>query len=219
MKKLIIIGNGDQSRVIQSILLNQKKYKLTHILTINKHKRIKDKYLPKVKVIQNLNSIKDISKYYFICSISNNYERDKFVKNFEKINKSLKWASISPVSAKISKFSVINPGTVIGENVFIGPETTIGSHCFINNNSKIEHHNNFKSFTSTGPSVVTGGNVKVLKYSYLGINSTVIHNITINENVVIGAKALVLKNCKSNSVYYGVPAKKKSKRNKNKKYL
>ncbi len=219
MKRLIIIGNGDQSRVIQSIILNKKNYEINYIIDLNGYKRNKDNYLPKVKIIKNIDSIKKIENYYFICSLTNNYERKKFVEYLEKKNKKIKWASIISSTSIISKHSIIKEGSVIGENVFIGPETIIGRHCFINNNSKIEHHNEFKDFSSTGPNVVTGGNVKVSEFSYLGINSTVIHNIKIKKNTVIGAKGLVLRNCKPNSVYFGVPAKLKSRRNINKKYL
>ena len=38
-------------------------------------------------------------------------------------------------------------------------------------------------------------------------------------NTIIGAASLVTKNCKSYSIYYGVPAKKIAKRSFNKNYL
>ena len=219
MKKLIVIGNGDQSRVFQNIILKQKKFKLTHILSINNHKRTKDKFLPKIKIINHLEKLKKINNYYFLCSITNNYKRKKFIDNFEKKYKKIRWAKIICSSANVSKFSKIEDGTIIGENVYIGPETIIGKHCFINNHSKIEHHNIFDNYSSTGPNVITGGNVNVSKFCYLGINSTLIHNVKIEKNTVIGAKSLVLKSCKSNSTYFGIPAKFKSKRKINKKYL
>ncbi len=219
MKKLIVIGNGDQSRVFQSIILKQKKFKLSYILTINNYKRSKDKILPNVEILNNINKIKNITSYYFICSISNNFERKKFIEKFENKYKNLKWATIICSTANVSKFSKIEKGSIIGENVYIGAETFIGKHCFINNNCKIEHHNIFEDYTSTGPNITTGGNVQVSNFSYLGIDSTIIHNVKIKANTVIGAKSLVLKNCKSNSTYFGIPAKFKSKRKINKKYL
>lgn len=41
---------------------------------------------------------------------------------------------------------------------------------------------------------------------YTGVN--VLGGITIGENCIIGAKSLVLKDCDSNSIYIGSPAKK-----------
>ena len=65
MKKLIVIGNGDQSRVFQNIILKQRKFKLTHILSINNHKRTKDKFLPKIKIINHLKKLKKNKQLLF----------------------------------------------------------------------------------------------------------------------------------------------------------
>ena len=220
MKKLIIIGNGDQSRVIQNIILKQKKFKLFYFVKTNNFKRKKDNFLPRIKEIKFDHDFKNkINKYYFVCSITNNYKRSKIINIMNKRYKNIKWASIICSSSDVSKFSKINEGSIIGENVYIGPETIIGKHCFINNNSKIEHHNNFENYASTAPNVKTGGNVKIGEFSYIGLGSIIIHNIKLNKNVVVGAKSLILNDCKSNSTYFGSPAKFRSKRKINKHYL
>ena len=90
----------------------------------------------------------------------------------------------------------------------INPGTEIGAHCIINTRSSIDHDNFFGDFSSCAPSVVTGGNVVVGSFSFLGIRSTIINNIKIGSKTVIGANSLVNKNCLSNYIYYGSPAKK-----------
>lgn len=42
----------------------------------------------------------------------------------------------------------------------------------------------------------------------MGVNSVVLGNITVGNNTSIGANAVVVKDCESNSVYVGVPARK-----------
>ena len=97
--------------------------------------------------------------------------------------------------------SVINTGTKIGE------------HCLINTSSSIDHDNNFKNFSSTGPRVTTGGNVKLGQCSHLGMGAVVKNQITIGDNTIVGSKSMVLKNCNKNSVYYG-NARKEDKKQK-----
>ena len=52
------------------------------------------------------------------------------------------------------------------------------------------------------------GNVKIDKFSHLGIGSVVLNNCKIGLNTIIGAKSTVTKNCKKNSTYIGSPVKK-----------
>ena len=90
-------------------------------------------------------------------------------------------------------------------------ESKIGKHCFIGPNSCLEHNNSFNNFSSCGAGVTCGGNVNVGKFSFLGIGVSVKHKINIKDNWIIGGQSLVLKDCEKNSMYFGVPAKKKKK--------
>lgn len=51
------------------------------------------------------------------------------------------------------------------------------------------------------------GRVTIGDYVYIGHNSTVLCNVRIGDNVIIGAGSLVNKDLPSNGVYAGVPAK------------
>ena len=87
-------------------------------------------------------------------------------------------------------------------------DAKIDNHVSINTGTHLDHDNIFSDFSSTGPGVATGGNVKVGKLSFLGIGSTIKHNVSIGDNTVIGGQSFVNRNCKSKSLYYGVPAKR-----------
>ena len=101
----------------------------------------------------------------------------------------------------------------------VGSDTIIKNHVSINTGTYIDHDNVFSNFSSTGPAVATGGNVKIGELSFLGIGCSVRHNITIGRNTVIGGQSFVSNNCKSNSLYYGVPAKRVRKRSEKEEYL
>ena len=222
MKKIIIFGTGDHARVIFSEIIQLKNFKVLGF---------SDKLSKKGKVIEifknkeykNLGDLTHIKKYkniYGIIGVGHNFLRKKIFKEIESVfKKNIKWATI------ISKNSILNgnvsvgEGTVIISNSVVNSGTKFGKHCLINTSSSIDHHNSFGNFSSTGPGVVTGGNVKVGEMTHLSIGSTVKNNITIKSNALIGGSSFVNKDCDKNSVYYGVPAKKIKSRNENEEYL
>lgn len=78
--------------------------------------------------------------------------------------------------------TVINPGTVIGNNCTIRQNTTIGNK-------------------NNGASPVIGN------YVDIGANACIIGEIEIGNNVVIGAGSVVVKNVPANCVVAGNPAR------------
>lgn len=140
------------------------------------------------------------------------------------------------VNARIGKgVTVYQPsniyGCIIGDNVFVGPFTEIQKDCIIGNRTKIQSHaficelvkigsNCFIShgvkfvndlFQDGGPaqgdkskwkSTSVGDNVSI------GTNATILP-VTIVDNVVIGAGAVVTKDILEPGIYFGNPAKRK----------
>ena len=155
----------------------------------------------------------------FVIGIGSNYTRFKVIQDLMKKNINLKWSKVVSKNAIINGNVKIGEGSVIFSGVVISNESKIGKHCFIGPNSCLEHNNNFEDFSSCGAGVNCGGNVIVGKYSFLGIGTSVRHQITIKNNCIIGGQSLVIKDCQNNSLYFGVPAKKKRKWKFNFKYL
>ena len=77
---------------------------------------------------------------------------------------------------------VVNPGTVIGNNVVLRNNTTIGN----------AYHGGKSPIICDGVSI--------------GPNSVIIGDITIGENAIIGAGSVVVKNVEPNTIVVGNPA-------------
>ncbi|HYL66117.1 MAG TPA: acyltransferase [Nitrosopumilaceae archaeon] len=92
----------------------------------------------------------------------------------------------------IGTFTYINSqyGVEIGNNV------QIGSHCSIYSNSTIDKKHG---------RIVLKNNCKI------GTHSTIMPNVIIGENSIVGAYSFVNKNIPKNELWIGVPAKFKSK--------
>lgn len=103
-----------------------------------------------------------------------------------------------PENFKTGKYFDIGSFTYINSQfgVEISDDVQIGSHCSIYSNSTIDNKN--------GP-VVLHKNCKI------GTHSTIMPNVTIGENSVIGAYSFVTKNIPKNELWVGIPAKFKSK--------
>lgn len=52
------------------------------------------------------------------------------------------------------------------------------------------------------------GCIEVMNNVYIGYNATIMPNVKIGENVIVGAGALISKDLEANGVYVGIPAKK-----------
>lgn len=220
MKKIIVFGSGGHASVIIDEILQKKKYTVQYIYDENKDRKfiiINDR---KFKIFHNL---KEIKKKKFpsqgIIAIGDNIKREKINKKILKINKKFKFTNIISKNAIVSKSVNIGCGNVILSKCFVGTNTIIKDHCIINNSSSIDHDNFFDSFSSTGPGVITGGNVKIKKFSHIGIGTSVKNNITIGKNTIISGNSFVNKDCDSNKIFGGSPVKFLKKRLKNQKYL
>ncbi len=106
-------------------------------------------------------------------------------------------------SVEIGEGNIIMPGTIIEPFVKIGNNNVFWSGSHICHDAIIEGHCFFAAES------VVGGRTKVGESTFIGFNSTVIHDLQIGANDIIGAGSFVNKSTKPNSKYYGVPAKKK----------
>jgi acetyltransferase EpsM len=222
MKKIIIFGRGGQAKVVLDCIKLIKTYKAIGFISDKKYDPSFSRQIKYLGSIQDLNKI--IKRYnsknlYGVIAIGDNLKRKKILLKIKKIDKSFKWTNVIHPSAIISPSTIIGLGNMILAGSVISTETKIYNHVSINTGSYIDHNNIFHNFSSTGPGVITGGNVTVSEQSFLGIGSVIKDKIFIGKNTVIGGKAFVRKNCKANSVYYGVPAKRIKKRNLNEPYL
>ena len=222
MINLVIFGSGNQANLIfYEVMKNKNINFLGFVDDKIKKGKIVNQY--NKKNYYNLGKISEVLKKNKntkgIIGVGLNYLRKKILINIIKINKNFKFHKIISKNAIINHNVTIKDGSFISSNVVINSNTIIGKHCLINTSSLIEHDNIFEDFSSTGPGVITGGNVNVGECSFIGIGSIIKNNISIKSDTVIGASSYVNKDCLSKYLYVGIPCKKIRKRLKNENYL
>ncbi len=221
MKNIIIFGSGGHAKVILSEIVKLKKYKIIGFID-PKIKKGKIVIKIKNKIFKNLGKLENIrfkKKLYGVIGIGDNYLREKICNNVKKGNINIIWEKIISKNCVINENVKIGCGSVVFAGSVINTGTIIGKHSIINTSSSIDHDNIFEDYSSTAPGVVTGGNVKVKKGSFLGLGSKIKHKITISYNTVVGANSFVNKDCLPNNIYFGNPARKIKKRKRGESYL
>ncbi len=125
--------------------------------------------------------------------------------------------------------TIIREGNIIGDNVSIGSNTTleignrIGNNVKIHSNCIIGEYVIIEDYAWIGPSVITLATlhppcpkyeecakhdpVTIKKNAKIGGNVTLTPGVTIGENSLVGAGAVVTKNIPPNSVAVGSPAR------------
>ena len=148
-----------------------------------------------LKNINNVKLGKDVKIYDFVnlygCSIGDNSKVGTFV----EIQKN---ASIG-ANCKISSHTFICEGVHIGDGVFVGHNVT-----FINDKHPRSVNTDGSMQTETDWAVVE---TFVKDGASIGSSATILCGITIGENAIVGAGAVVTKDVPPNTIVAGVPAK------------
>jgi UDP-2-acetamido-3-amino-2,3-dideoxy-glucuronate N-acetyltransferase len=147
------------------------------------------------KNINNVKLGKDVKIFDFVnlygCSIDDNSKIGTFV----EIQKN---ASIGK-NTKISSHTFICEGVHIGDNVFIGHNVT-----FINDKYPRSANPDGTMQTEADWSVVE---TFIKNGASVGSSSTILCGVTVGENAIVGAGAVVTKDVPANTIVAGVPAK------------
>lgn len=104
-------------------------------------------------------------------------------------------------------FIQIGEGSIICQGNILTTNIKIGKHVIINLGCTIGHDAIIKDFCSLMPRVNMAGNTFLNQEVYVGTNATILPGLTIGENSVIGAGAVVTKPIPASCTAVGVPAK------------
>lgn len=208
MKNLIIIGAGGVGRetawIVEQINSSKETYNILGFVDDNKE--IWNKYINGYKVLGGLNYILDneVNSEVFIA-IANSRIKKNIVDKLK--NKSIKYATLIHPSLNIPKSVEIGKGTILYEGVIISPNVSVGNHVIISPKSGIGHDSIIKDYVSVLWNVSISGNDVIEEGVLLGSGSTIIQNLKIGKESVVGAGAVVINNINNNKTVKGIPAR------------
>lgn len=206
---MVVIGAGGLAIEILEIL--SESYLDSEIYFFDNVNDLPSKYLfDKYKILSSLEEVINI-----FTSLDNNYcigvggidNKIKLIKLFNSLGGELcsvisKECIIGKHNVSIGKGSVIMPGVKISNNVSLGVANLVYY------NSVITHDCSIGDYCEIAPSVNILGRVSVGQRVWCGANCTILPKITISNDVVIGAGAVVTKNIENKCTVVGIPARK-----------
>lgn len=158
-------------------------------------------------------------QHNFCIAIGDNSTRQKVADEYKSKLSGAKFPSLIHSSSVVGIATRISEGTIIMPQTNIGPNSSIGDFCIINTGSSVDHDCVINNFVSIAPGVFTGGDVTIGKRSAISIGTIIKHNVSIGEDVVVGAMSYVSENLEDSIVAYGIPCKKIRPRSSGESYL
>lgn len=196
-KTLIIIGAGGHGKVVRNIA---KRCGYIRVFFLDDRAPLSEDVIGK-----SGDYIKYKNSAFFFVAIGNGAVRkkvyDELCLNQAEIITLVDPDSVIAEDVKIGCGSVIMPGTVINSN------TEIGMGVIINTCASVDHDCVVKDFAHISVGAHLCGTVEIGDNVWVGAGATVINNISICDNCMIGAGAAVVKDIKEPGIYKGVPAR------------
>lgn len=201
--RLLIIGASGHGKIVADIAIKMKRWET--ILFLDDDESLKS--VMGIKIIgRSSDAYKYINDHDIFVGIGNNSIRERIQEQLIDLYASIP-VLIHP-SAVIGKEVKIGSGSVVMAGVIINCCTNIGKGCIINTGVTIDHDNILEDYVHISPGAHLAGNVHVGNRSWICMASSVINNVNIASNCIIGAGSVVLKDIIDNGTYVGIPARK-----------
>lgn len=214
LKKSVLIYGGKSTSFIISEMIDKKKFQIKFIFDPFANKV---EFITKAKFSNKKKDLKDMikkSKHYSV-----GIAREHGLARSE-ISKKLETYGLKPLNL-VSESAIIDPSSKIGNGLIAMPacvvhkKVKIGKYCILNSNSCVDHESNIGDGVHIMGSAYIAGRVIIDDYATIGANATILPDIKIGKNAIIGAGAVVTKDVKSNEIVVGNPAKFLKKNNPN----
>lgn len=195
MKKLIIYGTGPIAEVAEFYFRTDSDYEIT-AFTNAKDFIEEDTFFGKPLVpFESLEQTYPPSDFDIFIALgynkTNQIRQQRYLEAKEK-----GYTCATYISSRATYY-----GTPVGDNCFIfednviQPFVTIGNNVTLWSGNHIGHHSTIKDHCFIASHVVISGSCVINENCFIGVNATLRDNITLGRFVLVGAGAIVMKDC------------------------
>ena len=133
----------------------------------------------------------------------------KKLREYQKsLNCKVNFPNLIHPSASLNENEVkLGEGNIVNTNVVFTTEIEIGSFNYFNRCCSISHDVFIGDYCFIHAGVHLSGESKVGNRVWFGVNSTIVQVLTVGDDAMIGAGAVILKNVEPKAVMVGNPAK------------
>lgn len=208
MKDLYIIGAGGFGREVAWIVERINSIKPTWNLKgfIDDNETLWGSTEGEYHVFGGCEYLSALEDVYAVCAVGSSNVRKKIIEKLK--DTSVKFATLVDPSVLYSNSVEIGEGAIVCAGTIITVDVNIGDHVIVNLDCTIGHDAVIDDFVTIYPSVNVSGNVLIGECSELGTGTQIIQGKKVISNTIIGAGAIVVKDCLESGTYVGSPAKK-----------
>lgn len=208
MKDLYIIGAGGFGREVAWIVERINSIKPTWNLKgfIDDNETLWGSKEGEYHVFGGCEYLSALEDVYAVCAVGSSNVRKKIIEKLS--DTSVKFATLVDPSVLYSNSVKIGEGAIVCAGTIITVNVNIGDHVIVNLDCTIGHDAVIDDFVTIYPSVNVSGNVLIGECSELGTGTQIIQGKKVISNTIIGAGAIVVKDCIESGTYVGSPAKK-----------
>lgn len=208
MKDLYIIGAGGFGREVAWIVERINSIKPTWNLKgfIDDNETLWGSKEGEYHVFGGCEYLSALEDVYAVCAVGSSNVRKKIIEKLK--DTSVKFATLVDPSVLYSNSVKIGEGAIVCAGTIITVDVNIGDHVIVNLDCTIGHDAVIDDFVTIYPSVNVSGNVLIGECSELGTGTQIIQGKKVISNTIIGAGAIVVKDCIESGTYVGSPAKK-----------
>ena len=200
-KRIYIIGAGGHGQVVLDCA-REAGFEVVGFLDDNES--LIGKVIQGVKVVGPSSYAKEVNDLV-VVAIGDNHKRKLVVERLALDEE--RFATVIHPKAVMGSNVKILPGSMIIGGVVVNTCSTIGMHTIINTSSSIDHHNEIGDFVHIAPGVHTGGFVNIRDLTFVGIGATIINNIKVGKDVIIGAGSVIIRDVPDRVTIVGVPGR------------
>ncbi|WP_406611043.1 acetyltransferase [Agarivorans sp. JK6] len=193
-KPIVILGGGGHALVLAEILY-ALQLPLIAVVSDSKPEAAAFKGLDHIgndELLVKAYAPDEIELVNGIGQMPGNLIRNKVSKFYEKLG--YQFTSVISPTAIVSPSARLAPGIQILDGAVVHGEARIGEHSIVNTSAIIEHDCHIGASCHIAPRAVLCGGVKVANGTHVGVGATLIQQVTVSENCLIGAGAVVTKN-------------------------
>lgn len=210
MKKIVVFGVGDFSSLAWYVLTHDSDYDVV-AFTVDAAYMDKQTHhgLP-VVAFENLAETYPPENFALIVPLGprqlNALRAERYLNA-----KAMGYSFASYVSSRALTWPDLQIGEncMIYEGVIIQPFARIGDNCILRSGCNISHHAVIENHVFIAAGALVAGGAKIGERCYLGLGATVRDGITIANHCILGAGAVAVEDTIENSLYVGVPAKRR----------
>ena len=206
MDEVVIFGAGGHGRVVLDILAQAHTYKPVGFLDNNRqlHNRRVDG-LPVLGGIDSAAALFADGTRNAIIAIGDNGIRRDIARTIERIG--FRIVNAVHPSARLATNVTLGKGIVIAAGALVCAHVQIGDYAILNTGCIVDHESMIGMATHICPGVRLAGHVVAESGAFVGIGATVVQNVRIGFEAIVGAGAVVVGDVEPMTTVVGVPAR------------